>query len=64
MAVVEVTRQAREELRELIETRQLPGDTGQRVSRSLVILGEFPRGGKPLRRPQLRCRDSRDLTAP
>ena len=48
MTIVEVTRQAREELRELIETRQLPTDTGQRVSRSLVILGEFPRSGKQL----------------
>ena len=48
MAVVEVTRQAREELRELIETRQLPADTRDRVSRSLVILGEFPRAGKRL----------------
>jgi plasmid stabilization system protein ParE len=48
MTVVEVTRQAREELRELIETRQLPVDTRQRVSRSLVILGEFPRSGKQL----------------
>ena len=48
MTVVEVTRQAREELRELIETRQLPADTRDRVSRSLVILGEFPRAGKRL----------------
>jgi plasmid stabilization system protein ParE len=48
MTVVEVTRQAREELRELIETLQLPADTGHRVSRSLVILGEFPRAGKQL----------------
>jgi hypothetical protein len=48
MTVVEVTRQAREELRELIESRQLPADTRQRASRSLVILGEFPRSGKQL----------------
>lgn len=48
MTVVEVTRRAREELRELIEIRQLPADTGQRVARSLVILGEFPRSGKQL----------------
>jgi hypothetical protein len=48
MTVVEVTRLAREELRELIETRQLPADTRHRVSRSLVILGEFPRAGKQL----------------
>jgi hypothetical protein len=45
---VEVTRQARDELHGLIETRQLPTDTGERVSRSLLILEEFPRAGKQL----------------
>lgn len=48
MAVVEVTRQARDELRELIETRRLPADTRQRVSRSLLTLEGFPRAGKQL----------------
>jgi hypothetical protein len=48
MAAIEVTRQAREELVELIETRQLPADTRERISRSLLILGEFPRAGKQL----------------
>ena len=32
MATIEVTRLARDELRELIETRQLPADTRERVS--------------------------------
>lgn len=48
MASVEVTRQARDELRALIETRQLPADTRKRVARSLLILEEFPRAGKQL----------------
>ena len=48
MAVIEVTRQAREELLALIETRQLPGDTRKRVSRSLLVLGAYPRAGKQL----------------
>jgi hypothetical protein len=48
MSVIEVTRQAREELLELIETRQLPADTRERASRSLLILDEFPRAGKQL----------------
>jgi len=48
MSVIEVTRQAREELLELIERRQLPADTRERVSRSLLVLGEFPRTGKQL----------------
>ncbi len=48
MAAIEVTRQARGELLELIETRQLPADTRERVSRSLLILGEYPRAGKQL----------------
>jgi hypothetical protein len=45
---IEVTRLARDELRELIETRQLPDDTRQRVSRSLLTLEEFPRAGMQL----------------
>lgn len=48
MAVIEVTRQARDELRGLIESRQLPTDTRERVSRSLLTLEEFPRAGKQL----------------
>lgn len=48
MPVIEVTRQARDELRDLIETRQLPADTKERVSRSLPMLEKFPRAGKRL----------------
>jgi hypothetical protein len=48
MSASEVTRQARDELRELIETRQLPADTRERVSHSLLTLEEFPRAGKQL----------------
>ena len=48
MTVIEVTRLARDELRELIETRQLPPDTRERVSRTLLMLEEFPRAGKQL----------------
>jgi mRNA-degrading endonuclease RelE of RelBE toxin-antitoxin system len=48
MPTIEVTRQAREELRELIKTRQLPPDTRKRVSRVLLTLEEFPRAGKQL----------------
>ena len=48
MSAIEVTRQARDELRALIESRQLPADTRQRVARSLLILEEFPRAGKQL----------------
>lgn len=48
MAEVEVTRLAREELRTLIESRELPTDTRQRVRRSLLVLEEFPRAGKQL----------------
>jgi ParE-like toxin of type II ParDE toxin-antitoxin system len=48
MPAIEVTRQARDELRSLIETRQLPADTGERLSRSLLLLEEFPRAGKQL----------------
>lgn len=49
MPTIEVTRLARDELRELIETRQLPSpDTRERVSRTLLTLEEFPRAGKQL----------------
>jgi hypothetical protein len=48
MPTIEVTRQARDELRGLIETRQLPADTRKRVLRSLLTLEEFPRAGKQL----------------
>lgn len=48
MPTIEVTRLARDELRELIKTRQLPVDTRERVSRSLFTLEEFPRAGKQL----------------
>lgn len=48
MSAIEVTRQARDELRGLIETRQLPADARERVSRSLLTLEEFPRAGKQL----------------
>jgi hypothetical protein len=48
MPTIEVTRLARDELRGLIETRQLPPDTRERVSRSLLTLEEFPRAGKQL----------------
>lgn len=48
MAVVEVTRLARDELRELIKTRGLPDDVRERISRNLTVLSEFPRAGKQL----------------
>jgi hypothetical protein len=48
MPVIEITRLARDELRELIATRRLPADTRERVSRSLLTLEEFPRAGKQL----------------
>lgn len=48
MPAIEVTRQARDELRALIESRRLPVDTRQRVARSLLTLEEFPRAGKQL----------------
>jgi len=48
MSAIEVTRQARDELRGLIESRQLPADTRDRVARSLLTLEEFPRAGKQL----------------
>lgn len=46
--MIEVTRSARDELRALIKTRQLPDDTRERVSRTLLTLEEFPRAGKQL----------------
>ncbi len=48
MPTVEVTRQARDELRDLIETRRLPPDTRERIARSLLTLEEFPRAGRKL----------------
>ena len=48
MPTIEVTRRARDELRALIESRQLPTDTRQRVARSLLTLEEFPRAGNQL----------------
>ncbi len=48
MPPIEVTRQARDELCGLIGTRQLPADTRERVSRSLLTLEDFPRAGKQL----------------
>jgi hypothetical protein len=48
VASIEVTCEARDELRELIATRSLPDDTRTRVSRSLLTLHEFPRAGKQL----------------
>jgi hypothetical protein len=48
MATIGVTRLARDELRELVKTRQLPTDTRERVSRTLLTLEEFPRAGKQL----------------
>jgi len=48
MPSIEVTHLARDELRELIETRRLPANTWDRVSRSLATLEEFPRAGKQL----------------
>lgn len=56
MATIEVTRLARDELRELIKTRQLPDDTRERVSRSLLPLEEFPRAGKQLSGTWRDCR--------
>lgn len=48
MPAIEVTRLAHDQLRELIKTRQLPADTRDRVSRTLLTLEEFPRAGKQL----------------
>jgi mRNA-degrading endonuclease RelE of RelBE toxin-antitoxin system len=48
MPTIEVTRQARDELRELIKSRKLPPDTRKRISRALLTLEGFPRAGKQL----------------
>ncbi|HSS32714.1 MAG TPA: type II toxin-antitoxin system RelE/ParE family toxin [Solirubrobacterales bacterium] len=56
MSTIEVTRQARDELRRLIQTRQLPADTRERISRSLLTLEEFPRAGKQLSGAWRDCR--------
>jgi hypothetical protein len=56
MPTIEVTRQARDELRRLIQTRQLPADTRERISRSLLIVEEFPRAGKQLSGIWRECR--------
>jgi hypothetical protein len=39
---------ARDKLRDLVKARQLPADTRDRVSRTLLTLEEFPRAGKQL----------------
>lgn len=48
MATIEATRLVRDELRELMETRPLPADTRERVSRTLLTLEKLPRAGKQL----------------
>jgi hypothetical protein len=48
MARVVVTEAAAEELRELIESRNLPAATTERVWRSLRSLEHFPELGAPL----------------
>lgn len=56
MASIEVTRDAREQLHELMATRNLPDDTRARVSRSLLTLHEFPCAGKQLSGVWRECR--------
>jgi hypothetical protein len=56
MTTIEVTRLARDRLYELIETRQLPADTRERVSRTPLTLEEFPRAGKQLSGVWRNCR--------
>src|SRR5262245_45858866 len=56
MASIEVTRLAREDLAQLIETRELPADTRERVRRSLLALEEFPRAGRALAGVWRSCR--------
>lgn len=56
MPSIEITRLAREDLRELIETRRLPVDTRGRISRSLLTLEEFPRAGRQLSGAWRDCR--------
>lgn len=48
MPALVVTRLARDQLRNLIKSRQLPDDTRDRVTRTLAMLEEFPRAGKQL----------------
>ena len=48
MALVELTRNAVEDLDTLIRTHSLPADTRDRVRRSLEPLRAFPRLGPPL----------------
>lgn len=56
MASIEVTRLAREDLRELIETRHLPDNARERVSRSLLTLVQFPNAGRKLSGVWRECR--------
>lgn len=56
MPTVDVTRQTRDELRKLVETRDLPTDARKSVSRSLLTLEEFPRAGRKLSGPWRDCR--------
>lgn len=48
MPTIEVTRHARDELQDLIETRDLPDNARDRVARSLRTLEKFPQAGKRL----------------
>jgi hypothetical protein len=45
MAKIEIARLARDDLNELIATRNLPANTEERVWRSLRVLEIFPLGG-------------------
>src|ERR1044072_6526839 len=56
MTTIEATRLARGELRELIETRQLPAETRERVAAPLLPLEELPRPGKQLSEVWRDCR--------
>ncbi len=56
MASIEVTRVAREDLRELIETRHLPDNARERVSRALLTLVDFPNAGRKLSGVWRECR--------
>jgi len=46
--MIEVTLQARDELRALVATRDLPTDAREQISRSLRTLEQFPRAGRKL----------------
>ena len=48
MGRVELSRAALEDLDRMIATHSLPGDTRERVKRSLLILEDFPLLGPPL----------------